>query len=66
MVEEQEKLGVNVLSPRNINGDELLAQSTKVPGQDAIGRRAAAVKRLEERRLNKERLGKENTGINGI
>ena len=48
-----------VLSPRNINIEETAAQP-KVPGQDAITRRAAAAKRLEERQRNREKFGKEN------
>jgi len=35
-------------------------QALKAPGQDAIARRAAAAKRLEERRRMRENLGKEN------
>jgi hypothetical protein len=49
----------NVLSPRSTNIEETTAQS-RVPGQDAIARRAAAAKRLEERQRNR---GKENSCI---
>lgn len=49
-----------VLSPRSTNIEETAAQS-RVPGQDAVARRAAAAKRLEERQRNRERLGKENS-----
>ena len=52
----------NVLSPRSTNIEEATAQS-RVPGQDAIARRAAAAKRLEERQRNREKLGKENSCI---
>ena len=52
------KLSSQVLSPRSANIEET-AQS-KAPGQDAIGRRAAAAKRLEERQRNREKFGKEN------
>lgn len=50
-----------VLSPRVANIEEVSAP--KAPGQDAIARRLAAAKRLEERRRNREQLGKENSYV---
>jgi hypothetical protein len=49
-----------VLSPKNTNIDEA-GHIGKAPGQDAIARRAAAAKRLEERKRMKEMMGKENS-----
>ena len=45
-----------VLSPRSTNIEETAAQS-RVPGQDAVARRAATAKRLEERQRNREKIG---------
>ena len=50
------------LSPRIANNVEE-PPAPKAPGQDAIARRLAAAKRLEERRRNREQLGKENSYI---
>lgn len=47
-----------VLSPKSPNIEET-AQS-RAPGQDAIARRAAAAKRLEERQSYNKKYGKEN------
>jgi len=50
-----------VLSPRVTNIEE--SSAPKAPGQEAIARRLAAAKRLEERRRNREQSGKENNYI---
>lgn len=61
MKDEINKISSKVFSPRNVNVEEAPIQSTKAPGQDAIARRAAAAKRLEERQRNREKiLDKEN------
>lgn len=49
-----------VLSPKNTNIEEA-EYIAKAPGKDAIARRAAAAKRLEERKRMKEMMGKENS-----
>jgi hypothetical protein len=64
MKDEVNKSSSKVLSPRSANVAEAPIQSTKVPGQDAVARRAAAAKRLEERQRNREKLlDKENRCI---
>lgn len=51
-----------VLSLKNTNIEETGSHITKQPGQDAIARRAAAAKRLEDRKRMKEMMGgKENS-----
>jgi hypothetical protein len=58
MTDEEKQLVRRALSPLTNNVEEGLP-APKAPGQDALARRAAAAKRLEDRRLNKA-LGKEN------
>ena len=60
--EMENKIPNKVLSPRIANVEE--APAPRAPGQDAIARRAAAAKRLEERiGRNRGHLGKENSYI---
>jgi chromosome segregation ATPase len=60
--EMENKIPNKALSPKIANVEE--APAPRAPGQDAIARRAAAAKRLEERRVrNREQLGKENSYI---
>jgi hypothetical protein len=47
-----------ILSPK-LNNEEEVPMS-KAPGKEALARRAAAAKRLEERQRNKDK-GKENS-----
>jgi len=55
------KIAKKALSPRIANIEE--GPAPRAPGQDAVARRAAAAKRLEERRRNRGQLGKENSYI---
>ena len=57
----EEPVPNNVLSPRPDNVEDVHTAASKAPGQDAIARRAAAAKRLEERQRNREKMGKENS-----
>jgi len=63
--EDEPKILRNALSPRSNNIEEPVPLS-KAPGQDALARRAAAAKRLEERQRNRERMGKENSYLTSM